>query len=221
MSVSLLDIHTHHSPLVAGTALVNCYPEKFFPQEDEYYSVGIHPWFLQKTTPECWVKLREAVLHPQTLAVGEAGLDKVADTSLEVQIDAFKRQVQLAEEVGKPLLIHLVKATAELLQVQRELRPKQPWIIHGFRGKSQQACELLRHGFYLSLGEHFQKAALQIIPIERLFLESDESECPIEELYAKVAFVRGLSVEELKQAIQKNVNCLFVSSQKVCTFAAK
>lgn len=55
-------------------------------------------------------------------------------------------------EAGKPLVIHLVKAVDELLKVKRDLRPSNPWIIHGFRGKAALAEEYLKHGFYLSFG---------------------------------------------------------------------
>ena len=63
----------------------------------------------------------------------------------------------LAEEVGKPLVIHLVKAVDELLKVKRDLRPSNPWIIHGFRGKAALAEEYLKHGFYLHSGRNTRK----------------------------------------------------------------
>ena len=80
--------------------------------------------------------LEELVRHPQVLAVGEAGLDKLADAPMDLQVEVFRCQACLAEEVGKPLVIHLVKAVDELLKVKRDLRPSNPWIIHGFRGKA-------------------------------------------------------------------------------------
>ena len=80
-------------------------------------------------------------------------------------------------ELDKPLVIHLVKAMSELLKLKQQIKPANPWIIHGFRGKAALAEECLRHGFYLSFGEKYQEEALRITPAGRLFLETDESPC--------------------------------------------
>lgn len=154
-------------------------------------------------------KLEELVRHPQVLAVGEAGLDKLAAAPMNRQVEVFRRQARLAEEVGKPLVIHLVKATDELLRVKRELRPSVPWIIHGFRGKAALAEEFLKHGFYLSFGEKYQEAALRLTPVHRLFIETDESEVPVGELYARAAQVCGISPEELGDTLRLNVCKVF------------
>ena len=69
------------------------------------------------------------------LAVGEAGLDKLAEAPLTLQIEVFEYQARLAEEANKPLIIHLVKAVDELLKLKQKIQPVKPWIIHGFRGK--------------------------------------------------------------------------------------
>ena len=115
-----VDIHTHRLPQVPGTAIANCYPETFSPQSGGWYSVGIHPWHIGRSGGEhsgvegavasrvCG--LEELVRHPQVLAVGEAGLDKLADAPMDLQVEVFRCQACLAEEVGKPLVIHLVKA---------------------------------------------------------------------------------------------------------------
>lgn len=153
--------------------------------------------------------MEELVRHPQVLAVGEAGLDKLADAPMVLQVEIFRHQARLAEEVGKPLVIHLVKATDELLKVKRALHPSNPWIIHGFRGKAVLAEEYLKHGFYLSFGEKFQEAALRRVPADRLFIETDESGVPVGELYARAAEVRGISPEELGETVRRNVRAVF------------
>lgn len=145
----------------------------------------------------------------QVLAVGEAGLDKLADAPMDLQVEVFRCQACLAEEVGKPLVIHLVKAVDELLKVKRDLRPSNPWIIHGFRGKAALVEEYLKHGFYLSFGEKYQEAALCRVPADRLFIETDESEVSIGELYARAAEVRGISPEELGETLRRNVCKVF------------
>ena len=214
-----VDIHTHRLPQVPGTAIANCYPETFSPQSGGWYSVGIHPWRIGRSGGEhsgvegavasrvCG--LEELVRHPQVLAVGEAGLDKLADAPMDLQVEVFRGQACLAEEVGKPLVIHLVKAVDELLKVKRDLRPSNPWIIHGFRGKAALAEEYLKHGFYLSFGEKYQEVALCRVPADRLFIETDESEVSIGELYARAAEVRGISPEELGETLRRNVCKVF------------
>ena len=143
------------------------------------------------------------------LAVGEAGLDKNSEASLSFQLEVFVHHVVLSERVGKPMVIHLVKALDELLRLKRELRPVQPWIIHGFRGKPALAETLIRHGFYLSFGEKYQEETLKQIPGDRLFLETDESDMPIEVCYKRAALLRGCSEKELFESVSRNVRVVF------------
>lgn len=189
---------------------MNCYPDAFVPQEGGWYSVGMHPWHVTVLPDERQLlRLKELAGHPQVLAVGEAGLDKLAEAPLELQQEVFIQQAQLAEEVGKPLVLHVVKAADELLQAKRSLRPSVPWIIHGFRGKAALAKQYLEHGFYLSFGERYQEEALRAVPADRLFIETDESTVPIEQLYARAAEVRGIPIAELKETVSQNVLRLF------------
>lgn len=204
-----MDVHTHTVPLVAGSAIVNCYPETFVPEAGGRYSVGTHPWYVNEADEARKELLRQCVRHPQVVAVGEAGLDKLCATPLPLQEELFAWQARLAEEVGKPLIIHLVRATADLLRIRRTVRPTVPWVIHGFRGKEQQAEELLRHGFYLSYGEHYHEESLRHTPLDRLLLETDESLVPIEELYHRAAAVRGMDTDTFRRAVEGNAARLF------------
>ena len=207
------DIHTHRigAGNASGFCLLSCTPDEFVAHGGEYYSVGIHPWQLTAAMPpeETWHLLEEAVRHPQVLAVGEAGVDKLAAAPLPLQETVFERQALLAEETDKPLVIHLVKAVDELLRVRKRLLPRVPWVVHGFRGKAALAQELLHHGFYLSFGEKYQEGALNAVPLSRLFLETDESLESISRLYVRAAAVRQLSVEELVTAVRDNVYRVF------------
>ena len=156
-----VDIHTHRLPPVPGTAIANRYPDTFVPEAGAWYSVGIHPWHIPATATPV-VRNQMNVLaslagHPQVLAIGEAGLDKLADAPMAVQMEVFEYQARLSVELGKPLVIHLVKAMSELLKLKQQIKPANPWIIHGFRGKPALAEECLRHGFYLSFGRNIRK----------------------------------------------------------------
>ena len=211
-----IDIHTHQLPQVPGEAIVNCYPETFAPQEGGWYSVGVHPWRIAETIadlkylsyghPEALLSL---LSHPQVVAVGEAGLDGLTDTPMRLQAGIFGHQAELSMQLDKPLIIHSVKASDKILMIKRKLNPSNPWIIHGFRGKAALAEEFLRHGFYLSFGEKYQADALRAVPLDRLFIETDESPVPVAELYERAAAVYGVSPGEFLEAVRGNISKVF------------
>lgn len=213
-----IDIHTHNVPPHPDEAIVNCSPELFVPEKDAWYSIGIHPWSIAEsyhgTVVEhaLWKKLVEQVRNPQVLAIGEAGIDKLINVPIAIQEDFFKEQARLASDMNKPLIIHAVKATDELLRLKKEINPSVPWIIHGFRGKAALATEYLRHGFYLSFGEKYQDEALLVVPQEKLFIETDESHVSVAQLYERAAFVRNISTESLRKMVVDNVKRVFFRS---------
>lgn len=203
----MFDIHTHHLPALPGTAIVNAFPETFVPRTDTWYSVGLHPWHLQEA--EDRTLLCEQACHPRVLAVGEAGIDKLVPVPVPLQQAVFEDQARLADELGKPLVVHLVRAVGEVLESRRRLQPHVPWIVHGFRGKAQLAFDLVRHGLYLSFGARYQEEALRQMPADRLFLETDESDVPISDLYERAALVRGVTCDELMETVSRNVQSVF------------
>ena len=175
-----------------------------------HISVGIHPWFLTLNNVDVLLDvLYKTLKDKRVVALGEAGLDKLKGGSIETQIAVFRKEVAISEEFKLPMIIHCVKAFNELIELKKEIRPRQPWIIHGFRGKKDLAVELLRHGCYLSFGAFFQEETLRVVPIERLFIETDESEECIEVIYRRIAEVRGVSPEELVEVVNKSVRAIF------------
>ena len=156
----ILDIHTHkleadslgksivNYPLLADSPLYMPFAGDVEVDRGYYYSVGIHPWELtEHNAGQLLDYLKQQLRKKQFVAVGEAGLDKLAVASMELQLTVFKAQVRLSEEYGLPLIIHCVKAMDELLAVKKEFRPQQAWIWHGFRGKTEQAMQLLKKAF--------------------------------------------------------------------------
>lgn len=178
--------------------------------KNEYLSVGIHPWYLADNDAENQLEsLRKAIGNRQVVAIGECGLDKLKGPSMELQASVFRKEIALAEEHNLPMVIHCVKAYNELVQIKKSTHPQQPWIIHGFRGKEALAKECLQHGFHLSFGAYFQEDALRAVPVEKLFVETDESGMAIEEVYLRIARTRGMELEELTESIKKNVERVF------------
>ena len=205
-----LNIHTHSS-VHPDTEILSLSPVSLLENQGAIYaSVGIHPWELTEANADAlWEVLQKAVEDKRVVAIGECGIDKLKGPSLDLQIALFKKEALLAEAHSIPLVIHCVKAFNELIRLKKEIKPLQPWIIHGFRGKLSLANDCIRHGFYLSIGTHFQEDALKAIPSDRLFIETDEADKSIEDIYQNIAQVRDMELEELKECINMNAEEVF------------
>lgn len=166
------DIHRHSPAEDPGRAVVNL-PLGVMPQPGGWYSAGIHPW--EADSADVFMPWLETVAAlPNVLAIGECGLDKLKGPSLDVQLPVFESQIKLSERVGKPLIIHNVKAVDELIALRRKYKPVQQWIIHGYRGAPQMTGQLLRHGFGLSYGRHYNSDSYVMTPPEHRYCETDE-----------------------------------------------
>lgn len=208
--MDFFDVHTHNLS-INPSAIISCNADYFRLNERIVYaSVGIHPWNLTEENSEAlYLNLIRLIKDKRVLAIGEAGLDKIKGPSLELQISVFRQEILLAEECRLPMVIHCVRAFNELLYLKKKCNSRQTWIIHGFRGNEALAKDLLRHGCWLSFGEHFQDDALKAVPVDRLFIESDEADKSIKSIYERVAQVRGMSLDELNQVIKMNVQEVF------------
>ena len=209
--MNCFDIHTHRFPSRPEQAIVSQAIGSALPGgRVAYLSVGIHPWYLDAQQAESQLAtLRQSLQDDRVVALGEAGLDRLRGCPLDVQISVFRHEVALAEEYRLPMVIHCVRAFNELVQLKKELHPQQPWIIHGYRGKESGVAELLRHGCYLSFGAKFQPEAVRAVPLHRLFIETDEADESIDEIGLRIAGIKGISTEELAEAIHKNVREVF------------
>ena len=84
----------------------------------------------------------------------------------------------------------------------------QPWVWHGFRGKSTQLQQLLSHGFYVSFGLQYNVESLRQCPADRLFLETDDQPAPIAFLYNTAAQLRGTTTDLLCKQTWNNLALL-------------
>ena len=197
----LLDIHTHNSNPSERIKILNGYTA----QTEGFCSVGIHPWEIDDNWESRFSFIAEVANRANVVAIGECGFDLVKSRATrEVQQEVFKQHIELSESINKPIIIHLVKGLELLLQLSKNSKHKQAWIIHGFRGKPEQAKQLINAGMYISFGEKFNPEALKAIPLNRLFIESDESDIPIAEIYKSIADVLGLSLEQLALQVLEN-----------------
>lgn len=201
----IFDIHTHD--ISARNALISVNPAEFDPQPGTFYSVGIHPWRLSASDED--MKLLESIVSREdVLMIGECGIDKVRGVELNEQIKVLRKHVELSETLGKPLILHCVKASNELVALRKEIRATQPWVVHGFRGNANVARQLLAAGMFLSFGEHFNADALKVVPPGRLLVETDESAMKIDEIAKRVAETRGVPCEELESDVLQTIQVL-------------
>jgi Mg-dependent DNase len=183
-------------------------------ENNHFYSIGLHPWNIRETElTEAIHLLRQKAESPFVKAIGECGLDRVCDTPAHLQEKVFKEQISLSEQSGKPLIIHCVKAFDELIALKKELKPGQAWIIHGFRGKPQQMRQLVRWGFYLSLGYYFNKETLKQLPLDRLLAETDDSKNGIVSVYERLMISTPVPNEKIAEQIHSNFVQLFLKKE--------
>lgn len=199
--MKLFDIHTHN---VDSNPQSSIYNSKAYI-DGRRISIGIHPWNIDDSWKELFSAIKKEASKENVCAIGECGIDKLkSPATAEFQKEVFKVHAMLAEKVKKPLIIHCVKGLDEIIALHKEITPEQAWIIHGFRGKPQQAEQLIKNGFYISFGEKFNSDSLKATPIEKLFIESDESNIEIDEIYRRIAEARGCTTEELALSVINN-----------------
>ena len=214
-----IDIHVHDGKPAAGIFMLEClmaHEEKTAENiPGVAYTYGIHPWFLNENNHKQQISsVEDAICLPEIVAVGEAGFDKIKGPDRDLQYRTFVEQVLIAEKFKKPVVIHCVRAWDELLSVKKNLRPKMPWLIHGFRGNKELAAQLLSKGMYLSFWFDFvlkpeSAALLRSLSPGRIFLETDGAEVDIRDIYKKVSNDLDLSVEDLKSIMLSNFNDFF------------
>lgn len=212
--IPYINIHTHTIFDKDGMFVLNLSLEQFV--DGTLCSVGIHPWHINFNSLQRDLdKLKSIASKKNVLAIGECGLDRLIDVELERQEVVFKEQLIIAEQVQKPVIIHCVKAFDSLIRIKKECAISVPLIVHGYNNNQQILLELLKNGFHISFG----KALLQegsnaskliaTVAIDKLFLETDDADVPIKTIFEKVAALKGMKVNKLKEKIFLNFKQLF------------
>ena len=198
------DIHTHRAPTIPDvTAIVAVEAGNTDLADYAYCSAGIHP---RHTNIAGLPELETAAKHPNVVAIGETGLDKLASVPMEQQEKLFITHIDLAGKLRKPLIIHCVKAWPELIRLRKRYVSGIPWIIHGFKGNSELARQMLQFGFYLSFGIHFHPDALRIAwETHRLYAETDDLNISIVEVYRRITAQLTITAEALSHEIHENL----------------
>ena len=185
-----IDIHTHN----------------FTSRHIELRAVGIHPWDVENSS------IDESIFQGAQ-AIGEIGLDYACKVNRQRQEEFFKQQLLIAQQLKLPVVIHCVRAFEQVLKILQSYTLRGV-IFHGFIGSKELATEVIKRGYFLSFGERTFRSqktieALRNTPLENLFLETDVSDIPIEEIYAKTAQITGVDMNTLIHSIINNYNKLF------------
>ncbi len=147
-----------------------------------YATAGVHPSDVNPMTGADIQTLKKLAAHPKVVAIGETGLDyHYDDADPEKQKFWFRAQLDLAKELNMPVVIHDRDSKGECIAILKEKQITNA-VIHCFSGSAETAKELIKMGLYVSFTgvvtfKNARRAieALKVIPIERLFIETD---CP-------------------------------------------
>lgn len=194
-----------------------------------YATVGSHPDSADEVDDRLLDEYRRMAAHPKVVGIGEIGLDYYYETvPRQVQQHAFVRQLELAQELDLPVVVHQRDAVGDTMDIIRKF-PKVRGVFHCFSGSVETAKELVRLGWHLGLTgvvtfKNARKAVevAEWIPLDRLLIETD---CPfmapepnrgrrcdstmVPLTAAKVAELRGLPVEAVAKATRENAMRLF------------
>lgn len=207
----ITDIHRHISvPGPAEEAVLSVCPSDLVSVPamftGQYYSVGFHPWDIPEKglSDEDYALMAQMLARPDVVAAGECGIDLLRGPVTAIQMIAFTRQAQLASQVGKPVIVHCVKAYQQVIGICKELHMEGRMAIHGFRGKPSVAKMLTDAGFYLSFGILSNPSTLASVPAEKILAETDESDSPVECVIERIAEARSMSLRDTLSLIASN-----------------
>lgn len=208
-----IDIHTHHYKPQPDTISVESIYDRFTEAPaDRPISAGLHPWYLHEAENQI-KQLSIVAQQPNTIAIGECGLDKLTKTDWQLQLKYFELQLQLAENLQKPVVIHCVKAFTETLALLKGITI--PVIFHGINNKLSIIAPLINNGYFLSFGKSLLSPAgstresLNAVPPDQLFLETDDTNVSIKDIYKSAAEIRNITENEIALQLQKNFHSVF------------
>lgn len=157
-----------------------------------WWAAGLHPYVSDQASAQLFQSLGAMAAHPQFVAIGEVGLDYAkCPVPKDQQARAFVSAIELALDVGKPLVVHCRDAYVDLhpiLEPYFGCRPDKsvaPGVVHCFSGNAADAARLVEMGFYLGVdgpvtypNAKALREALASVPAERLVLETDSPYLP-------------------------------------------
>ncbi|GAB4133904.1 MAG: TatD family hydrolase [Bacteroidia bacterium] len=213
----LIDIHTHRKYndnnvlFIRNAFLLNgiTLPEKLnYP-----ISVGLHPWLARANWKEELSVLDKMLHHPQVYAIGECGLDYMKGPDKSLQLEILEAHFHLAMSHDLPLILHMVRSLHDLIPFLKK-HPVQV-IIHDYSGSKEQTLQLLPYNVCFSLGQYFMKhsgkmqESVRMIPVDRIFTESDVHRTDLQKLYDLISTVKHYGADHLRKQLCFNFVRIF------------
>ncbi|MEX1189195.1 MAG: TatD family hydrolase [Bacteroidia bacterium] len=205
-----INLHTHRKPQLEDEIVIrNAFTQnKASVCELPYFlSAGIHPWWIERSTFSNLNNLQELMYCPNVIALGECGIDRAKGPEIPVQLKVLEEQLELSKAFSKPVIMHVVKAYSDLPPLMKKYQ--FTGIIHGFKGNHYEAEMLIDHGFKLSFGYRLRLESnlthvFKSLKADSVYLETDIKPLIISDMYELAAGLRGMSIEELKEQINRN-----------------
>jgi TatD DNase family protein len=193
--------------------------------ENVFATVGIHPHEADSATDEAVTEIEKLAADKKVVAVGECGLDYVrSETTKEDQHNAFYKQMELAEKLGIPVVVHVRDAYGDALKVLDSYRGRVRGIIHCMSGDAAFRDAALGLGYCIAVGGPVTytgndelRRVMAGVPLDRLLLETD---CPflvpqsrrpgrnepayLDEVAGVLAKLHGVSAEEIARRTTAN-----------------
>ena len=194
-----------------------------------YAAVGTHPDTAEEVNEQVIQQYRSLCTHPKVKAIGEIGVDYYYETiPREIQLRAFRMQMELARETGLPVIIHERDAHDDGMRMIKEF-PDVTGVFHCYSGSAEMARQLVKMGWYIGFTgvltfKNARKAVetAQSIPLDRIVLETD---CPfmapepfrgkrnhpgyLYRMAERLAELRELPVEEIHRITTENGKRLY------------
>jgi TatD DNase family protein len=220
MKTCLFNLHTHILRENGNEiSIVNLFPtddlENILLGKHRFFSIGLHPWHINAGNCDNLLERIEKFSRSGNIkAIGECGLDRKSATQMDLQKKIFSRHIEIAESAKKPLIIHCVRAYPEIIEIRTQMKAKSPWIVHGFNSNTHTARQLLKHGIFISFGPSLlDSSRLQSIAMElppgSFFLETDDKNLDIAQIYSKTAECKKMEASELLALQYKNAISIF------------
>ena len=198
-----------------------------------YATVGMHPHDAKDLTPDVLKTFRELATHPKVIALGEMGLDYYRNLSPRpLQKEAFEKQLDLAEELQMPIIIHNRDAYMDILPILEARQGRVRGVLHCFTGDVALMHRSLAIGFHIGIGgivtypnARDVQAVAKAVPDDRLLIETD---CPwlapqfrrgkrnepayVRAVAEKIAELRAISAEKVGEITTENFQTLFAQA---------
>jgi TatD DNase family protein len=194
-----------------------------------YAAVGIHPHHAGSFSEAALNAIRALAQHPKVVAIGEIGLDLhyPDGAPLAMQEQNFVAHLDLAEELGKPVVIHDRDAHREVMELLRPRKGRPAGMLHCFSGDREMAQQAIALGYFISFAGNVTfsnarqaQAIAQTVPLDHLLVETDapylsprrgrrSEPAQVAVVAAKIAELAGVSPEAVAETTRYNSKMLF------------